>query len=142
MAVDPARRNALLRKIRTLEAGRAHEAPAIPLAEFLDGNDDDGSLSVNAGYSLERWRKKLESIARNPDVHSIYALIVDSMEDDEDSWPYSDTLLVYTKAVPEVVGGWFGPMAPDEVDGIGGPGPFPGAPPVPSGFRIVRCWWD
>jgi hypothetical protein len=142
MPIDAEKRAALLQKVEALEPGDEQEHPVVPLAEFLDGNDDDGSFAVNAGHALQRWRSRFTKITDHPDVHAVYAAIVDDMEGDEESWPYADTLLVYTKAPAEIVSAWFGPMAPDEVDELGDASAFPGAPPPPPGYRVVRCWWD
>lgn len=142
MPVNEKKRAALIAKLDGLIKDDS-EPPAVSLAEFLDGNDDEDSLAVNMGVGLSEFRSVLAKVAKRKDVQDVYVQVVDLMEDDPECWVYSDTLMVYTTATDEdEVPAWFGECHPDEYRKMDADELPPGAPPAKAGQMIVWCWYD
>jgi len=140
--MDQERRKALIARIKAL--GGEDATPAIPLDDFLEGNDDDGSFAANAGMSLARFAARLTKIQEQPDVQGVYILINELMEQEEHAWPYSEVALIYTTAAEDEVSGWFGKNTrPDELNELDpSEGLPPGAPEPLPGTTIFEAWWD
>jgi hypothetical protein len=133
------RRNALVRLIRS----RGMSA-ALSLEEFFEGNTDYGSIGCNLSDSPgpEGFYQVLREIRSRPQVQDVLVEVREVDEEDESTWPFSDTLFVLTDAPREVVANWLEPLQPDEVEegvGEGEPPPFPELQP---GMRVLYAWWD
>ncbi|WP_238333548.1 hypothetical protein, partial [Luteimonas marina] len=114
----------------------------VPLDRFFDGNDDEGSIGCNLvphpGVPL--FRDTLLGLLQRPDVTAVYALISE-LDPDDDSWPFTDTVLVAGTIQPEALTEALSALQPDYVafadpDEIGELGI---EPPVVQG---VTAWWD
>lgn len=120
-------------------AGRGR-GPLLTLAQFFDGNEDDGSICCNliGPPGVAAVRARLEAIAARPDVSNAWIEIVD--EDRGLDWPFSDRVWFSTRATDEDIETWRQTLEADEVicpdpesdlDSRAGPGE-----------RIVGLWWD
>ncbi|MDH5830628.1 hypothetical protein FQY83_13870 [Luteimonas marina] len=118
------------------------EPQVVPLDRFFDGNDDEGSIGCNLvphpGVPL--FRDTLLGLLQRPDVTAVYALISE-LDPDDDSWPFTDTVLVAGTIQPEALTEALSALQPDYVafadpDEIGQLGI---EPPVVQG---VTAWWD
>lgn len=143
--VDHAKRLALLAHLRTVSAA-ASGPPVVPSAQFFDGNGDNASIAANLVEhpGVGRFAALISKVEARRDVQAVLVEITDLMADDEDSWPYSDTVYVLTGASPATVREWFAELEPDEVDtgfSRGGPAP-PGSPELAPAMAPVRVWWD
>jgi hypothetical protein len=143
--VDHAKRRALLAHVNAMSAA-APGRPVVPAAHFFDGNGDNGSIAANLleHPGVRRFAEVASMIEARRDVQAVLVEITDLMADDEDSWPYSDTLYVIATAPPATIREWFAELEPDEVetgfaDGSERP---PGAPSLAPGMTPVRVWWD
>lgn len=115
--------------------------PLVTIAEFFEGNDDDGSMGYNLCGPEAIYAVALE-IERRPDVHAVLVQVQDW--ENEPGWPSSDMLHVITTADARTVRSWFpDDVAPDEwgVDENFGP-PATEAYPIPPGYRSVFCFYD
>ena len=118
------------------------EPQVVPLERFFDGNDDEGSIGCNLvphpGVPL--FRDTLLGLLQRPDVTAVYALISE-LDPDDDSWPFTDTVLVAGTIQPEALTEALSVLQPDYVafadpDEIG---EFGIQPPVVQG---VTAWRD
>lgn len=138
MSLDLVKKEKLIAKLESLDEGLY---ACLSVEEFLDGNDDAGSLAVNADLNFALARDVLMRAARMPSVSAVSVLIVDPMDGEDDSWVYSDLVLLATSASVEEVEGWFERLAPDEVNEWSEAAPA-GAPKPRKGERLVSVWWD
>jgi hypothetical protein len=118
------------------------EPQVVPLDRFFDGNDDEGSIGCylvpHPGIPL--FRETLFGLLQRPDVTAVYALISE-LDPGDDSWPFTDTVLVAGAIQPEALTEALSVLQPDYVafadpDEIGELGI---QPPVVQG---VTAWWD
>ncbi len=129
-------------KCRTLKADLESEPePLIEIDRFFDGNDDLGSIGCNLleHPGIERFRDILVGLERRPDVQGVYAQIAE-LDPGEDSWPFTDTVLVVGSIDPDTLRGLVAPLRPDEV----GPAAT-GLPPSISEKHdgtVSVVWWD
>lgn len=138
---DRTRRDILVRRAQAMTGAGA---PMVPMSDFLDGNEDVGSIAPNLTRhpGLTRFRDVFERIERRPDVRGVWAqmeLEFETYPDDE--WPFASTVVVITTATPTDVDAWVAELQADpcsemdaaEVACIG---------PVPPDHRVVAVWWD
>jgi len=121
---------------------RGTPTPLLTIEEFFEGNEHVGSIGCNleSEPAPSRFYEMFKRIAARPDVKDIRIQI--TMFDDPE-WPFSDTVYIMTTSAPEEVAGWIDEdLKPDEV----GEGFVSGQQyepyTVPSGTRVVCCWWD
>ena len=113
----------------------------VSIERFFDGNDDLGSIGCNLieHPGIERFRDILVSLTRHPDVQAVYAQIAE-LDPGEDSWPFTDTVLVVGSIDAYTLKNLVAPLQPDEV--------APSASPVPSLIssehdgEVTVLWWD
>src|SRR5437868_6500025 len=88
--MDQAKCQALKDKLSTQP-----EPQIVLIAEFFDGNDDLGSIGCNLDPhpAVSAFRDVLTGLLRRSDVAAVYAQISE-LDPGEDSWPFSDTVLV------------------------------------------------
>lgn len=132
---------------RIRELGGAGRTPVVPLSLFFEGNGDEASIGCNLSIhpGMATFRRVLEDIRARPDVADVVVQIVEVMGDDE--WPFSDRVYVITTATDEDVHAWAAALEPDPPSPHGytgwfGQPPPPGAPEVPSGYRVTYLFWD
>jgi hypothetical protein len=118
------------------------EPQVVPLDRFFDGNDDEGSIGCNLvpKPGIPLFRETLFGLLQRPDVTAVYALISE-LDPGDDSWPFTDTVLVAGAIQPEALTEALSVLQPDYVafadpDEIGELGI---QPPVVQG---VTAWWD
>jgi len=114
----------------------------LTIEEFFDGNEHVGSIGCNleSGPAPSRFHQMFTRIAARPDVKDIRIQI--TMFDDPD-WPFSDTVYIMTSATREEVASWLDEdLKPDEVAEGFTPGQAYEPYTVPSGARVICCWWD
>lgn len=119
IAFDPAKRDKFISKLRNM-AGE----PVVPVAEFFDGNIDDlSSIGCNLYPNhpgINAFRSILYSLQSREDVDAVYVQISE-IEPDEESWPYSDKVLVFGTISNELLEQHIEQLEPREV---GEPGRF------------------
>ena len=118
------------------------EPQVVPLDRFFDGNDDEGSIGCNLvpHPGIPLFRDTLLGLLQRSDVTAVYALISE-LDPGDDSWPFTDTVLVAGTIQPEALTEALSVLQPDYVafadpDEIG---EFGIQPPV---VRGVTAWWD
>ncbi len=143
MANDPAKRQSLIDYCNTNARKRGMELPAVTIEQFFDGNDDSGSFMCNlpdAG-SLDDIRQQLVKMRDRPDVQALMIRVYETMEEDEDSWPFAEQIILVTSLTEEEVRDLFPEnMAPDEV--WEPEEKIPGIPAPPPGSKGLVAWWD
>jgi hypothetical protein len=114
----------------------------VPYERFFEGNDDVGSIACNveAHPGVAWYYDTFKRIAANPGVKAIFVEISDvsQVEDNDDSWPFSDKVHVVTKARDKQIEAWRRELQADEVmpvEEIAGL-------EVPKGYRVQAFWWD
>ncbi len=110
--------------------------------EFFDDNDDLGSIGCNLieHPGVPAFEGAFRQIADMDGVAGVYFAITEIDEGYADIWPFTDTAYIVTVLKPSVFDSVLGPLHPDEV----GPGDeaFANPPAIPSGFELIRVWWD
>jgi hypothetical protein len=117
--------------------------PVVSLEDFFEGNKDYGSIGCNLDEhpGPSRFYSVLRSIRARPQVQDVLVSISEVPEDDE-SWPYSDRVYIFTSAAPEELRDWARELQPSEVEeGFIGGAP-PAAPALEPGMRVLALWWD
>jgi hypothetical protein len=125
---------------RDLAAQAAPQVVAID--RFFDGNDDLGSIGCNLMKhpGLEAFRNAFAALLKRPDVKAIYAQITE-LDPGEDSWPFTDTILVVGSIPADELQETLAALEPDEV----GPGdPESLSPGISDEERrsTLVAWWD
>jgi hypothetical protein len=118
------------------------EPQIVPIERFLDGNDDLGSIGCNLMEhpGIDAFRSAFAALKRRPDVQAIYAQITE-LDPGEDSWPFTDTVLVVGSIPAEELQEALAHLQPDEV----GPGdPEYLSPGLSDSERksALVAWWD
>ena len=131
-------------KCKTLKGALAlePEPQIVPIERFLDGNDDLGSIGCNLMEhpGIEAFRSAFAALRRRRDVQAIYAQITE-LDPGEDSWPFTDTILVVGSIPAEELQEALAHLQPDEV----GPGDPEYLPPGLSDSErqsALVAWWD
>ena len=118
------------------------EFPAVPIERYFDGNDDEGSIGCNLMEhpGIDSFRDVLVGLTKRPDVDAVYALIAE-IDPGEDSWPFTDTVLVFGKIGSEELQRILGALEPDEV---GSAKQFGIADGVLAKHAVpaLAAWWD
>ena len=118
------------------------EPQLVPIADFLDGNDDVGSIgcNLNPHPGMEEFRSVLYSLMRRPDVTAVHARIAE-IDPGPGSWPFADTVFVSGRISAEDVAAAVAPLQPDEVDAVPA-GEIPTELPCAPGDQVFTAWWD
>ncbi len=118
------------------------EPQVVPVARFFDGNDDAGSIgcNLNPHPGIGTFREVLTGLLRRPGVQAVYAQ-VSELDPGEDSWPFSDTILVVGTLPVEELRQAVGMLEPDEVAPADG---FDLSPAVAGRHDspVSVIWWD
>lgn len=120
----------------------AQEAPAVPIEQYFDGNDDEASIGCNLMEhpGMDAFRDVLVGLTKRPDVEAVYAMIGE-LDPGEEFWPFTDTVLVFGQIAPDELKEALRKLEPDEV----GPAAEFGIPDnVLSKHRApaLAAWWD
>ena len=92
------------------------EPQLVRIEVFFDGNDDLGSIGCNLirHPGIEAARATFARLSARDDVEAIYAQIAE-LDPGEDSWPFTDTVLVFGSISPEQLAEEVAALEPDEV---------------------------
>ena len=115
--VDAEKRTRLLERLRALGfTDEGNKRVCVSLREFFDGNDDEGSIGCNLleHPGVDAFANCLRAIEARDEVQTVGMLMIESMAEDDDAWPFSDTVLVLTSAEPADVEGWVASLEPDD----------------------------
>ena len=118
------------------------EPQLVPIDVFLDGNDDLGSIGCNLMEhpGIDAFRSAFAALKRRLDVQAIYAQITE-LDPGEDSWPFTDTVLVVGSIPSGELQEALAHLQPDEV-GPGDPESLsPGLTDSERNSALV-AWWD
>lgn len=120
------------------ELSKQAEPQLVPITQFLDGNDDVGSIGCNLleHPGIEAFRKVFAELATCPDVKAIYAQIAE-LDPGDDCWPFSDTVFVVGSISADELKKILSPLEPDEV----GTAQDFGAPESIAEHALA-AWWD
>jgi len=114
----------------------------IPIAEFFDGNDDLGSIGCNLDPhpGVDAFRDVFTWLLRRPDVEAVYAQIAE-LDPGEESWPFTDTVLLAGKISADDLRSAVSSLRPDEV---GDSQQFGISPSIAErhGSPVLVVWWD
>jgi hypothetical protein len=131
-------------KCQALKArlGPESSGQVVPIAEFFDGNDDPGSIGCNLDPhpGVDVFRDVLTGLLRRPDVEAVYAQISE-LDPGEESWPFTDTVLVAGKISADDLRNAVSSLQPDEV---GDADQYGVAPSLAArhGSDVLVVWWD
>ena len=118
------------------------EPQVVPIAEFLDGNDDLASIGCNLleHPGMDTFREVFRRVSARADVEAVYAQIAE-LDPGEESWPFADTVwVVGTIPVPDLTA-ILEPLDPDEV-GFAPPADVPAGLTGRHKTPILLVWWD
>jgi hypothetical protein len=133
-----------LSKCKALKArlGPDQYGQLVPIAEFFDGNDDLGSIGCNLDPhpGVDAFRDVLTGLLRRPDVEAVYAQISE-LDPGEESWPFTDTVLVAGRISANDLRSVVSSLQPDEV---GDSTQFGVSPSIAErhGAPVLVVWWD
>lgn len=135
--MDQAKRNRVI-----AELSAKPEPQIVPIDVFFDGNDDLGSIGCNLleHPGIESFRATFAKIAARADVEAIYAQIAE-LDPGEESWPFTDTVIVFGTISPETLASELALLEPDEV----GPAEEFGLPQSAAlghASSGLVAWWD
>ncbi len=133
----------LVAKVKKQESEDPNNPAIVSLEDFFNGNDDEGSIGCNTDNSGPQFfREPLFAIRAKPEVQDVFIEITDLMEEDENSWPFSDYVYVLTSAPIEEVSDWLVGLNPDSVE-KGWSDSVPSiAPKLATGIEVYLAWWD
>jgi hypothetical protein len=114
----------------------------VPIVEFFDGNDDQGSIGCNLvpHPGVDVFRDVLTGLLRRPDVEAVYAQISE-LDPGEESWPFTDTVLVAGKISADDLRSVVSSLQPDEVSDSKQFG-VSKAIAKRHGSPMLVVWWD
>jgi hypothetical protein len=116
---------------------------AVPLDQFFQGNDDQGSIGCNLGSgqpSIPTFYELLASLREKPHVQDIWVRITDAT--DPASWPYCDTVYVLSSLTQSDIEAALADLLFDEVHCGWMYGKPASAPQPDKGFSAYSVWWD
>jgi hypothetical protein len=118
------------------------EPQIVAIAEFFDGNDDLGSIGCNLDPhpGVSTFRDVLTGLLRRSDVQAVYAQISE-LDPGEDSWPFSDTVLVAGSILAGDLQQAVRSLQPDEVADAEASGVSPSIGER-HGCPVLVVWWD
>lgn len=116
----------------------------VPIADFLDGNTDVGSIAPNLVRhpGMAAFTRVFSAIGGRDDVHGVWALV--ELEYDEypdQEWPFASSVFVVTRASVEDVQRWLAELDPDPCEEASDED-RPAGLTVPQGYRAIAVWWD
>jgi len=131
------KRNALVEQLSA-----ESEPLLVPIARFLEGNDDLGSIGCNLREhpGIDAFRKVFEAVARRPDVVTILAQIAE-LDPGAESWPFADTVYVVGRIPEKELKSILTPLQPDEV-GPASAFDVPAAVTSKYPEPVLVAWWD
>lgn len=118
------------------------EPQLVPIAQFFDGNDDEGSIGCNLvpHPGIPAFKEVLLGLTQRPNVRAVYALIAE-LDPGEESWPFSDTIVVIGSIAPETLYEALLHLEPDEV-GSADPDSLGSALAEQDKSDALIAWWD
>lgn len=115
----------------------------VAIDQFLDGNDDLGSIGCNLPDhpGIAAFRDTFAALERRPDVNAIIAQIAE-LDPGEDMWPFADTVFIIG-AIPAAEA-WriLAHLQPDEVYREDDHSQLPPTITETYSAPIAIAWWD
>lgn len=145
-------RRELVKKIR-LQGFRSAEGvfpsfdeeplPIVSLEDFFEGNTDYGSIGCNLieHPGPQAFYSHLLSLRSRSDVQDVLVEIYE-IEEDSNTWPFSERIYILTSASAKDVAEWLKPLAPDEIEEGYFLGKPPTAPRLWEAMQVFAAWWD
>jgi hypothetical protein len=118
------------------------EPQVVRAKRFFDGNDDTGSIGCNLSDhpGIAAFQKVLTGLESRSDVQAVYAQITE-LDPGEDSWPFTDTILVAgTISTGDLVTA-VSSLEPDDVSPVEDFGASAGIAAT-HGTPVHVIWWD
>ena len=121
---------------------RQPEPHVVAIEEFLEDNDDVGSIGCNLSEhpGMDAFRAAFDRLAARPDVTAIYAQIAE-LDPGGDAWPFADTVFVVGTVPREHLAAELEPLQPDDVSPVERAG-LPPALARHAGEPVHVVWWD
>jgi hypothetical protein len=118
------------------------EPQVVRADRFFDGNDDTGSIGCNLSEhpGIAAFQQVLTGLERRSDVQAVYAQITE-LDPGEDSWPFTDTVLVAGKISTGDLTAAVSSLEPDEVSPVEDFGAS-AAIAAKHGTPVHVIWWD
>lgn len=118
------------------------EPQVVRADRFFDGNDDTGSIGCNLSKhpGIAFFQQVLTELERRPDVQGVYAQITE-LDPGEDSWPFTDTVLVAGTISTDHLSAAVSLLQPDEVSPVEEFGASAGIA-AKHGTSVHVIWWD
>ena len=101
-------RTALIAKIRPQQLSTAGLLPTVSLEDFFSENYDSGSIGCNLAQhpGPQEFFRVLQEIRSRPDVQDVLVAVSEVVEQDRETWPFSDTVYIFASAGREDVTNW------------------------------------
>ena len=118
------------------------EPQVVPAERFFDGNDDTGSIGCNLSEhpGIAAFHKILTGLEGRSDVQAVYAQITE-LNPGEDSWPFTDTVLVAGTISTDDLNAVVSSLEPDDVSSVAD---FGASAQIAAkhGTPVHVIWWD
>ena len=141
--MDLVRHSQLLERIIALGL-LSPNLPLVTLEEFFEGNDDYGSIGCNLTPMLGPafFFETLKHIRSLPNVWNVLVEVAEFEPEEFLTWPFSDTVYVFTNANPDKVAQWVAPIKPDAIQEGFSNEKHRYAPPNTANFKYFSLWWN
>jgi hypothetical protein len=95
------------------------EPQVVRVERFFDGNDDTGSIGCNLceHRGMAAFQEVLTGLESRSDVQAVYTQIIE-LDPGEDSWPFTDTVLVAGKISTSDLTAAVSSLEPDKVSPV------------------------
>lgn len=134
-------KNDLLQSIYEQEEELGETLPLVSLELFFEGNDDIGSMGCNLleHPGTEKFYHVLKEIRNRSNVQDV---LVEIMEYDEDTWPFSERVYIITSAKKYEVREWVKEIDVGDIGEGYEYGQPKVAPKLKEGYFVYSLWWD
>lgn len=143
---DAEKRRLLVAKILTVgnPNDQATPLPLVSVAEFFDGNNDEGSIGCNLNDhpGMRVFQETLEAIRQRPEVQDVLVAISEVQPEDDATWPFAEVVFVLTSADQAEVETWVKPLQPDSVSVGWHAFRRVREQPLKPGMKAYLVWWD
>lgn len=118
------------------------EPQVVRAKRFFDGNDDTGSIGCNLSEhpGIAAFQEILTGLESRSDVQAVYMQITE-LDPGEDSWPFTDTVLVAGTISTDNLIAAVSSLEPDEVSPAEDFGASTGIA-AQHGTPVHVIWWD
>lgn len=130
----------LIKKIKTL--GFENEEIAVSLEEYFEQNDIVGSIIPNSYPDEVNPKDLYKSLKELKGLKSVQDIFVRICEIEDEEWPYSDSIYLYTTLSDSEIREKLSKYSPDEIVRGWMYGKPKGVYEIEKPNQVLTIWWD